>query len=278
MRPPLEDCVLITGASSGIGLALAREVARRCRALVLVARRRQELETLAAELRAAHPKLTVQVEACDLVDEGQVSAMLDSVARSVGHVDVLINNAGFGDMTMFDLAGWHKSARMIDLNVRALTRLTHHFVGPMVERQRGGILNISSGFGLAFLPGAAVYIGSKHFVTGFTEGLRLDLDGTGVVVSQVCPGPVVTEFNDNVGNFSGLDVPPLLSISAEQCAREALAGFELDRPMIFPGFMNRIMMFVTLLSPRFAQRFFARMPAAKLRSMQLAARSGQHHP
>lgn len=267
--------MLITGASSGIGRELARQVAGRCRALVLVARRRAELEALAAELRQSHPKVTVQVEVCDLLDEGQTERMLASVASSVGEVDVLINNAGFGDMTMFDLADWGRTARMIDLNVRSLTQLTLRLVGPMVARQRGGVLNISSGFGMAFLPGFAVYIASKHYVTGFTEGLRLDLEGTGVVVSQSCPGPVVTEFADQVGNFTGMDTPAFMTIGAEQCARETLAGFELDRAMIFPGFVNKIMMFFNNISPRFVRRLVAAAGSQKLRSMQLAARSQQ---
>ncbi|RYE91581.1 MAG: SDR family oxidoreductase [Myxococcales bacterium] len=273
MRPPIEGCVLITGASSGIGRELARQVAGRCRALVLVARRRAELEELAGELRGLHPKLLIQLEVCDLVVDAEVEAMLASVERGVGAVDVLINNAGFGDLSLFDLSEAGRAARMIDLNVRVLTALTHRLVRPMVERQRGGILNVSSGFGMAFLPGLAVYIATKHYVTGFTEALRLDLEGTGVVVSQVCPGPVATEFADQAGNFTGMDTPAILTIGAEQCARETLAGFELGRAMIFPGFVNRLMMFFNNISPRFVRRLIGAAASPKLRAMQLAARS-----
>jgi len=264
----------VTGASSGIGVALAREVAPRCKALVLVARRKNQLDALADELRRLHPRLTVHVEACDLIDRAQVDAMLASVARQVGDIDVLINNAGFGDMGMFDLVGWDKTERMIDLNVRALTYLTHRLVRPMVERGRGGILNISSGFGLAFLPGFAGYIATKHYVTGFSEALRLDLEGTGVVVTQSCPGPVATEFADHVGNFTGIDSPSFLEISAGQCARESLRAFELDRALVVPGVIVWVLMMLNAITPRPLKRLLMAQAAPRLRELQQKAQSG----
>lgn len=268
MRPPLEGVVLVTGASSGIGEALARELAPRCRVLVLVARRRRELEALAAALQAQHPKLRVQVESCDLVEQAQVDAMLASVLKSCGQIDVLVNNAGFGDMTLFDRADWERTSRMIELNVRALTYLTHQVLGPMVERQSGGILNISSSFGMAFTPGFAAYIATKHYVTGFTEALRLDLEGTGVVVTQSCPGPVATEFAANTNNFTGLSVPSLIEISASQCARESLRAFELGRAMIIPGFVIWVAMMLNALTPRPILRMLMGQAAPRLRQMQ----------
>jgi hypothetical protein len=263
---------MITGASSGIGRALAQELAPRSRALVLVARRVDELNALAEQLRAAHPRLRVLVAPCDLVERPQVDAMLDTVVQQVGEVEVLINNAGFGDMTLFDLADWERTRRMIDLNVVALTYLTQRLVGPMVKRGSGGVLNISSGLGLSFVPGFAGYIGTKHFVTGFTEALRLDLTGTGVVVTQSCPGPVATEFAEHVGNFSGQEVPSMLQISAAQCARESLRAFELDRAMVIPGILTRVMMTLNDLTPRPLRRLLLAPAAPRLRELQRRAR------
>jgi short-subunit dehydrogenase len=274
MRPPLEGVVLITGASSGIGLALAREVAPRCSALVLVARRKSELEALARELRERHPKLRVLVAPCDLNDRAQIDGMLLDVQREFGVVDVLINNAGFGDMSLFDRSDWDRNQRMIDLNVTALAYLTHRLVGPMVERGRGGILNISSGLGLAFLPGFATYLATKHYVTGFTEALRLDLTGTGVVVTQSCPGPVATEFASHTGNFTGQEIPAFLEISAEQCARESLRAFELDRALIVPGVVAWVLMFLNDLAPRPIRRLLMAQAAPRLRQLQEKARPG----
>lgn len=203
MPPALDDgCVLITGASSGIGEALARQLAGRARRLVLVARREERLRALAEELRRERSGLEVEVRRCDLSDRGARERLLDALEGGPG-IDVLINNAGFGDQSLFERARWDKLERMVALNVTALTHLCHRLVPPMVAQGRGGVLNLSSGFGLSWLPGLAVYIGTKHYVTGFTESLRAELATTGVVVTQVCPGPVITEFHDAAENTTG---------------------------------------------------------------------------
>jgi hypothetical protein len=255
MRAPIDGSVaLVTGASSGIGEALARQLAKRARVLILVARRKDRLEALAGELAQQAPELVVDVQACDLCERADLDGMIGRIEAEHGQVDILVNNAGLGDIGMFDLASWDKTERMIELNVRALTYLTHRLVGPMVERRRGGILMVSSGFGLTFLPGFAAYVGTKHYVTGLTEALRLDVRAMGVVVSQVCPGPVATEFEDNAGNFTGMRPQRFVEISAERCARSALSGFERGRALIIPGIAVRLAMWLAALSPRFVLR------------------------
>jgi short-subunit dehydrogenase len=127
----------------------------------------------------------------------------------------------------------------------------------MVARRRGGVLNVSSGFGLAVLPMFAAYIASKHYVTGLTEALRSELVGTGVVATQVCPGPVATEFESNIGNKTGKKPPALVEISPEQCARAAIAGFDRGRAIVVPGTVMKVVMLINALSPRFARRLFA---------------------
>ncbi len=265
-----QGVVLITGASSGIGRALALEIAGRARAVALVARRKDRLEALRAELLAARPGLEVLALGCDVTDRAQTDAMLAEVEAAVGPVDVLVNNAGFGDLGVFDLTDWGRIDQMIALNVVSLTYLTHRVVGPMVARGRGGIVQVSSGFGLTFLPGMAAYIGTKHYVTGFTESLRLDLSGTGVRVTQVCPGPVATEFNDHIGNFTGMDPPGIVTISAERCARAAVRALDRGRALVVPGLLMRLMIFLGVRSPRWLLRALYAPAGRALRRKQLA--------
>jgi hypothetical protein len=270
VRPPLDGVVLVTGASSGIGRELAKLFAERAKALVLVARRVDRLEELKKELVARRPALEVHVERCDLAVLGEEQQMVERVLAKVGQVDVLVNNAGVGDLGVFDKADMKRTLDMIQLNVTSVVALTRLLVAPMVERRRGGILNVSSGFGLAYLPGFAAYIGTKHFISGFTESLRADLIDRGVVVTQVCPGPVATEFEQNIGNFTGKKVPSFIEISAERCARAAFSGFARGRAMVIPGVFIWCTLFLAKWSPRFMVRLFARLVGRLLRKHQEA--------
>lgn len=259
--------VLLTGASSGIGREMARQLAPRVARLVLVARRVDRLEALREELRAANARLEVHLLPADLSEVAQAARLADQVAQQVGEVDVLINNAGVGDFALFDGADWERLERMIALNVTSLVLLTRRFVPGMVARGHGGVLNVSSGFGLGFLPGFATYVGSKHFVTGFTETLRLDLDGTGVVVSQVCPGPVRTEFGETASLDEGA-VPGFVYLSSAHCAHLALDGFEREAALILPGWQMKLIYGVLAVSPRFMQRLVQKGIARTLRRRQ----------
>jgi short-subunit dehydrogenase len=271
MRAPIDGAVaLVTGASSGIGDAIARQLAPRVRRLILVARRRERLEALAAELTSAHDELEVEVMPCDLTDRDALVELADAIEDRF-ELDILVNNAGLGDIGMFDLAGWDKTERMIELNVRALTYLTHRIAPGMVRRKKGGILMVSSGFGLSFLPGFAAYVGTKHYVTGFTESLRLELRHLGVVVTQVCPGPVATEFEDVAGNFTGMRPQRFVEISAERCARSALSGFERGRALVLPGVLYRIIMWLGAWTPRWVLRLLYGPGARWFRKRQLDA-------
>jgi short-subunit dehydrogenase len=272
MKPPIDGSVtLITGASSGIGVELARRLAPRVRKLVLVARRRDRLDDLARELTSAHAGLEVAVDSCDLADRNGLTRLADRLVAE-GGVDILVNNAGLGDFGMFDRAGWAKYEQIIEVNVRALTYLTHRLVPQMVDKRRGGVLNISSGFGLAFLPGFSVYLASKHFVSGFSEALRLDVAPMGVVVTQVCPGPVATEFEQIAGNYTGIR-PTLVEISAERCARSALRAFDRGRALVIPGIGIGFVMSLSALTPRFLKRMVLAPGAAWLRERQLTSKN-----
>ena len=250
MRPPIDGGVaLVTGASSGIGEQIARQLAPRVRAIILVARRRERLENLADELRRQWKNLIVEVQPCDLTDRAALTALVDNVLQRYD-VDILVNSAALGDVGMFDLASWSKTDCMIELNMRSLAYLTHRFAAPMVARKRGGILMMSSGFGLTFMPGFAAYVGTKHFVSGFSECLRLELRHTGVVVTHVCPGPVATEFYERAGNPFGLKPQKYIEMSAQRCARSALAGFHRGKALVLTGIAGRISISLARITPR----------------------------
>ncbi len=272
MQPPLQGKVLITGASSGIGRELARQLAPIARALVLVARREDRLQALRAELTARFPKLEVDVLPCDLADHAQREALL----QRAGAVDVLINNAGLGDLCFFERADASRLTRMLQVNVLALTQLTHALVPGMVARGRGGVLNLGSGAGFAMMPGSAVYAGTKHFVNGFTESLRLELEGTGVVVTQVCPGPVLTELREASGGEAVTYAGPL-TLTAEACARYALTAFQRAKPRAFPGRLYRFLMALHAWLPRWMERRGGRRRALAERRRQLSLLHVQRH-
>ncbi len=271
MRPPLDGTVLLTGASAGIGRELARQLAPTASTLILVARRADRLRDLAAELEAARPDLRVVVKPCDLADVDDAQRLLDALAAELPPIDVLINNAGLGDVTLFDYADWAKLDQMLLVNCRVLTLLTHRLLPGMIARGRGGVLNVSSGFGLTFAPGLAAYAASKHYVTALTEGLRIEAAGTGVVVSQLCPGPVRTEFIDVAGNPTGQDIPGFVELTPDRCARLALRGFSRGRALIVPGFWIGVLLTVGRLTPRPILRLFYAPFARALRRRQAAA-------
>jgi short-subunit dehydrogenase len=271
MRPPLDgSVVLITGASAGLGAEFARQLALRARALVLAARRADRLEALAAELRAARPGLTVVCHAADLAAPDAMDALCARAESELGAVDVLINNAGFGDFHFFEDASWPRLAQLLDLNVKSLTYLAWKLYPGMLRRGRGGILNVSSSIGLEPVPGFAAYAGSKHYVTGFTEALRLEGRGRGVVVSQVCPGPVDTEFNEVASYQAGLE-PAFVHLDARTCVRAALAGFARGRALIVPGFWMRLVIGLGALSPRWLKRLIMGGLTPSLRARQKAS-------
>lgn len=263
--------VLVTGASSGIGMAIAREVAPRAKCLVLVARRIARLDELKGELMKANPKLHVETIGCDLGDREAMTKLPGAVKALGLDVDVLVNNAGVGLMGSFDRADPDKLVAMIDLNVTSITLLTRAFLPAMIERHRGGIINVSSGFGLSVMPSFAAYIATKHYVTGLSEALVCDLAGTGVVVTQVLPGPVATEFEQQIGNYTGRKAPKLIEISAEHCARSTVRGFDRGRAMVVPGLFITLALMVNGLSPRFMRRAFASVLGKIARKKEAAA-------
>ena len=247
--------ILITGASSGIGLEFARQLGPRAKALILVARRGDRLNALKSELEARSSSLKVLVFPLDITDQKQVDQMLIEACAQVGVIDILINNAGMGDMGPFATSDWAKQVQMIELNIVALSYLTRQLIGPMIEKSSGGILMVSSGAALQSVPFLGLYSGTKHFVNGFTEALRAEVYSKGVVVTQLCPGPVATEFGLVADRGSGIGEATNFRISAERCVRIAIRGFEKKRAVVIPGWLPKIALTVAAIIPAPLMRF-----------------------
>ena len=226
--------IVLTGASGGIGRELAVQLAGRAACLVLAARTVERLEGLRHELDARHPQLRVVVVSADLSDQAEVERALATIGAEVGHVDVLVNNAGVGDSALFDQADRGPTRQVLATNVVAVSRLTAGLVPGMVTRGRGGVLNVGSGAGSTVAPASVAYTASKHFVDGFSEALRADLAGTGVVVTQVCPGRVDSGFDQAAGSVGGMAGGPA-PVPAHQRRPVRPGGAGRVRPWVVAG-------------------------------------------
>src|SRR5260370_40076242 len=248
----IDGCsALITGASSGIGREFARQLAGRARSLILVARRDERLNQLRDELRQQHPNLIVHIRKTDLADLAQLKELVAWLGREKTDVDLLINNAGLGDLGPFATSDPPRNEQITLVNMVALTSLTRHLLPQMIANKRGAILNVSSSAGFLPIPGFAVYAATKAYVTSFSEALRAELRGTGVSVCTLCPGPVPTEFQEAAKRPGGQPEggPEFVQVSAEQVVRDALAAIEADRPLVIPGFVMKIGMFLVRITP-----------------------------
>jgi uncharacterized protein len=238
---------LITGASAGIGAALAHEFAAHGHELVLVARREQALGALADAIAAkGMPRPTVLPADLARADAAQViGAALD---RRDLEPDVVVNNAGFGLLGAADTLDRAEQLAMIDVDVRALTDLSLAFVDSLKSR-RGGILNVASIAAFMPGPGMAVYYASKAYVLSFSEALHRELKPKGVRVTALCPGPVPTEFQARAG-MSADPLPGLFTRSAEQVAKDGYRGLMQGRRVVIPGAVNRAATTALRFAPR----------------------------
>jgi short-subunit dehydrogenase len=256
----MENCMtryaLITGASSGIGLAMAEALARRGRSLILVARHRDLLETIAIELTQRFG-VEVLFRACDLGEPLRLSGFLLELEDGERQIDLLINCAGIGTSGPFLAQDWGLEQDLIDLNVLALTRLCHT-VGNLMALQGGGqILNVASTAAFSPGPWMSAYHASKAYVLHFSEGLREEVKKTGVKVSVLCPGPTRTAFF----RTAQLQVEKLEHnkrlLSPEEVALYTVRALAKNRAVIIPGWRNKLLAFSPRLGPRWLNRSIA---------------------
>jgi short-subunit dehydrogenase len=223
----MANTALITGASSGIGEQLARQLADRGYDLILVARRKDRLEQLAQELST-----TTHVIECDLASE--TAKLSDKVAKLGVDVDLLVNNAGFGLRGHFADLPADREAEMVRVNCEAVVTLTHAFLPGMIERGKGGVITVASTAGMQPLPYETTYAATKAFAISFMDALSMELRGTGVKCLVVNPGPVKTEWQAVAGYDENTRIMPGM-ITAEQCASDALRAYDRGKRSMVPG-------------------------------------------
>jgi uncharacterized protein len=239
---------LITGSSSGIGESFAYALARQNYDLVLVARRQDRLQAVAAkamELGAGR----VEIAALDLGRSSALHELQGRLASVPIEVDFLINNAGFGTTGRFDRLPLEREIEEIELNVTALVALTRLFLPPMVERGRGTIINVASTAAFQPIPYMATYAATKAFVLNFTEAIAAETAHTGVHILALCPGPVRTEFQAVAKNENGL-IPSFAYMDADTVARQALEAVARGRRVRINGIMNAAGAVAARLFPR----------------------------
>jgi short-subunit dehydrogenase len=245
---------LVTGASAGLGVEFARQLSKRGHRLVLAARRKERLQELANELGNA------RAVAIDLSKTGAAAKLLADVAAKGETVDLLVNNAGFGQIGRFAEVDPARLRQMIDLNVGALTDLCRAVAPAMIERKSGAILNVAST--AAFQPGPkmAVYFATKAFVLSLSEAIHEELKPHGIKVSCLCPGPTRTEFGD-VAGFGGNGLFDRVAMDAAAVVETGLKGLESNHAVVVAGWMNK----VTAASTRFAPRSVVRKIAGAIK-------------
>ena len=252
-RRPRWERALVTGASTGIGRAMAKQLAAAGVDLVLVARSGDRLEELAAELRASGGQMDVEVLEADLCDPEGLAAVERRVAAGEAPIDLLVNNAGLGYEGLFRSQDPIEISETINVNIVALVRLTHAALGSMAAWDRGQVILVSSMASLQGMPMTALYAATKAFITSLGEGLYEEHKGTGVTVTTVLPGLTHTEFHER-GRWNLENWPSVGWQDADEVAAETLAAAARSRPEVVTGRINRVLAVLSGISPRRVRR------------------------
>jgi uncharacterized protein len=239
---------VVTGASKGIGAEIARELSRRGHELVLVARTTAQLEALAAELGTPAHVITA-----DVSDPDARAGLLGQVESLGLTPDILVNNAGFSTMGPVHASDPDVERGMLELDVVALAELCSRFLPGMVERGRGAVLNVASTAAFQPLPGQAAYGGAKAFVLSYTRSIAVELRGTGVTATALCPGPVETDFGKTAGLTKTEEkesLPSFMWVPASEVAKAAVAGMDSGKVVVIPGLANKAGATFATLTPK----------------------------
>jgi short-subunit dehydrogenase len=249
------NTTLITGASSGIGAAFARKLAARGRNVLLVARTEDKLIALCNELGRL-TSIRAQYVALDLEQPDAADQLLEETKRRELEIEMLVNNAGFGSMGDFSKLDLDRELEMIQLNISSLVALTHRFLAPMRERNRGTIINVASTAGFQAVPYMATYAATKAFVISFSEALWDENRSHGIHVMALCPGVTETNFFE----ASGIDRPPMRTIQTpEEVVDTALRALARQKSTVISGWTNLL----TVEAERFVPRTLVTKVAGK---------------
>ena len=249
--PAPDRTAVVTGASSGIGTELARQLAAAGHGVTLVARREDRLRAVADELGSAGVR--VEVVPCDLADADARTALAREVAARGLRVHVLVNNAGFSTMGPVHRSDPEREVGMLRTDVEAVAHLCSLFTPGMVEQGAGAVLNVASTAAFQPLPGQAGYAASKAFVLSYSQALREELKGAGVSVTALCPGPVETGFAEAAGvdeASSKGTLPKVMWVGAPEVAKAGLDALAAGRAVVIPGVSNRLLARLSYLAPR----------------------------
>lgn len=244
MRWNNPSAALITGASSGIGVVFARQLAEQGFKPILVARRKERLENLAIELQQKTSTPT-EVLVADLANQSDIERISTYITK-LENLDVLVNCAGFATTGCFSNIPLDSQLRMISVHNTAPVYFCRSTLPIMIKRDRGAIINVSSLGALTLLPHNVIYSATKSFLKTFTEALALELQGTGIHVQVLCPGFTRTEFH-SVGDFQNFDrsrIPNYLWMSADEVVKESLKAFRKNKVVVIPGRINRLSLWI----------------------------------
>ena len=250
---------LITGASSGIGLALAKEFANHGHNLILVARNKDKLEKGKEQLKREN-KVQVEVYKADLSVEKERLELYDYTKSNHLQVEILVNNAGFGDANAYLDATWERQKNMVDVNVVALMHLSYLYAAEMKKRGKGKIMNVSSAAAFSAGPYMSIYYATKAFVLSLSQAMYEELKGDGIIVTALCPGPTITEFEKNANMVNTKMFTMFGASTPEKVARCGYHGLMKGKAVIYHGKITWGYNFIS----RFCTRKFARKMAQRM--------------
>ncbi len=242
---------LITGATAGIGYELAKLFARDNNNLILVARSHENLERVSQELGSKN--IDIIAKSVDLANMDECNQLILFIEEKNLKVDILVNNAGIGSFGDFKDISFEEEERLIDINIKALTKLTKYFLPKMVLNKSGGILNVASTAAFCAGPRMATYYASKAYVLNLTEAIHEEVKATGVKVSCLCPGPVKTEFQSKAGIKKSKKAEKYL-MDSESVAKTGYKAFKKGKVIIIPGFKNKVLVMLNKILPRAISR------------------------
>jgi len=244
-----QPITLITGASSGIGVDIAFEFAKRGHHLLLIARRQDRLFEVQKNINTNFPNISVHILSLDITQDNALETIESFLQSNRLHFGYLVNNAGFGLRGNFHELPVDKQTEMITLNTTRLTQLCHHFLPSMLKKNTGGILNVASVAGFQPGPKMSVYFATKAFVLFLTEGIYEEIKGSDVLISALCPGPTASEFG-KVADMGGTRLFDHGVMTSQKVAQIGVRDFFKKKPVIITGLKNKVLANASRFAPR----------------------------